>query len=70
MKFNTDIKNKFYFFSFTRADAHLYGHLYPIIHTDVVEYENLRHILLKLEPLVDYISNLEKDVDGATFLAS
>ncbi|UJR27892.1 hypothetical protein I4U23_009157 [Adineta vaga] len=48
--------------NFTKADAHLYGHLYPILHTKVVEYENLRNILNKLKPLVDYVNNLEKDI--------
>lgn len=66
---------EFYFsmdfiFSFTKADAHLYGHLYPILHLNVVEYENLRNILVKFKPLVDYVNNLEKDVHGLTLLVS
>jgi len=56
--------------NFTKADAHLYGHLYPILHTKVAEYENLRNILLKFKPLVDYVNNIEKDVHGLTLLVS
>ncbi len=59
-----------YFSSFTKADAHLYGHLYPILHTNFLEYENLRNILLKYKPLIDYVDNLEKDVHGLTLLVS
>jgi len=56
--------------NFTKADAHLYGHLYPILHTTFTEYETLRNILLKFKPLVDYVNNLEKDVHGLTLLVS
>jgi len=56
--------------NFTKADAHLYGHLLPILQTTIPEYENLRNILIKYQPLVDYINNLEKDVHGLTLLVS
>ncbi|CAF4646544.1 unnamed protein product, partial [Rotaria sp. Silwood1] len=51
--------------NFTKADAHLYGHLYTILHTNISEHENLRNVLLKYKPLVDYVNNLERDVHGA-----
>ncbi|CAF3038058.1 unnamed protein product [Rotaria socialis] len=56
--------------NFTRADAHLYGHLYSILHMQISEYENLRNILHKYRPLVDYVNNLDSDVNGLTLLAS
>ncbi|CAF1301489.1 unnamed protein product [Adineta ricciae] len=56
--------------NFTKADAHLYGHLYPILHSRVTEYEALRNALHKLQPLVNYVNNLEKDVHGLTVLVS
>ncbi|CAF4894600.1 unnamed protein product [Rotaria magnacalcarata] len=54
--------------NFTRADAHLYGHLYSILHMQISEYENLRNILHKYRPLVDYVNNLDSDVNGLTLL--
>lgn len=57
-------------FSFTKADAHLYAHLYALLHTNIPEYENLRELILKYRPLVDYVDNLDKDVHGLTILVS
>ena len=56
------------YFSFTKADAHLYGRLFPILYMNIAEYENLRDIILKYEPLVDYLNDIEKTVDGASLL--
>jgi hypothetical protein len=58
------------FSSFTKADAHLYGHIYPILHTRFPEYDRLRNILQKYKPLVDYVNNIERDVHGLTLLVS
>ncbi|CAF1513876.1 unnamed protein product [Rotaria sordida] len=81
IKFETTVKalsnkiqeiNSDYLFGddFTKADAHLYGHLYTILHTNISEHENLRNILVKYKPLVDYVNNLERDVHGLTILVS
>jgi len=53
---------------FTKADAHLYGHLFAIRHLNIAEYDDLRNILLKLTPLLDYINNMERDVHGLTLI--
>jgi hypothetical protein len=53
---------------FTKADAHLYGHLFSILHLKLAEYDSLRNQLLKMTPLVDYVNKLERDVHGLTLL--
>ena len=55
--------------SFTLADAHLYGHLCPILHGKISEFEPLRDILLELKPLVNYVNTLERDVHGLSLLS-
>ncbi|CAF1321615.1 unnamed protein product [Adineta steineri] len=81
MKFETTVKalsdkiqqnNSTYLFgdNFTKADAHLYGHLYSILHSKIIEHEDIRNTLLKLKPLVDYVNNIERDVHGLSLLVS
>lgn len=69
MQIKINLMNRL-FSSFTKADAHLYAHIYPILHTRFTEYENLRNILHKYKPLVDYVNNIERDVHGLTLLVS
>jgi hypothetical protein len=54
--------------SFTKADAQLYGHLYPILYAKIPEYQDLRNILLQQKALVDYVNNMDSDVQGSTLL--
>ena len=55
--------------SFTLADAHLYGHLCPILHGKISEFEPLRNILVELKPLLNYVNTLERDVHGLSLLS-